>query len=35
MEIDALLDAAKNGARLETDSALADRLGVTKQAMSN
>jgi DNA-binding XRE family transcriptional regulator len=35
MEIDALLDAAKNGARLETDSALADRLGVTKQAVSN
>jgi DNA-binding transcriptional regulator YdaS (Cro superfamily) len=35
MQIDALLDAAKATAEIGTDSALAARLGVTKQAVSN
>ncbi len=35
MQIDALLDAAKAEKTIATDSALADRLGVTKQTISN
>jgi hypothetical protein len=35
MQIDALLDAAKAAGEIGTDSALAGRLNITKQAVSN